>query len=336
MELKPNNYQDVLNNSIYIQLYTQCRVDLSGWAAIGTGTQVPWTQTVDYTWDSIAMLMNYDETTTADYTVDPVFSMQINDNGWLKLPEGAVAGDLGDEADYVISYGDITIKAEGYNDVVIPGGVIDTTWQIKEEGGWQSGNNSSVDFITPIKTQLGLDTAALCEYLKVLTSVSTSVTYVSYNLVDQAVMDAYLVQLDAEDEALIVELQEYADKVTEAKAAADAANGDVAALEAAASDAQKAVNRAIKEAEGYTKATEWANALQATVDEINAMVEAAKAPVEETPAEDETPADETPVDDETPTDTASEGGATGIIIAVVAVVVIAVVAVVAFLAKKKK
>ncbi len=339
MELKPNNYQDVLNNSIYVQLYTQCRVDWSGWASIGTGTAVPWAQTLDYTWDSIAMLMNYDETTTADYTVDPVFSMQIGDNGWLKLPEGAVAGDLGDEADYVINYGDITIKAEGYNDVVVPGGVIDTTWQIKEEGGWQSGNNSSVDLVNPIKTQLGLDTAGLCEYLKVLTSVSTSVTYVSYNLVDQAVMDAYLVQLDAEDEALIVELQEYADKVTEAKAAADAANGDVAALEAAASDAQKAVNRALKEAEGYTKATEWANGLQATVDEINAMVEAAKAPAE-TPAEDETPA-ETPAEDEKPADekpadTASEGGATGIIIAVVAVVVIAVVAVVAFLAKKKK
>ena len=337
MELTPKNYTDVTGNTIYVQLYTQRRTDWGGWATVGSGAAATaWNTTTDYVFDGIAMTMLYDETTTADYTVDPVFSMQVGDNGWLKLPEGAAAGDVGDKAEYYITYSDIVLKAEGYADVVVPAGEIKTTWQIKEEGGWTSGNNSSVDLVTPIKNQLGLDSVGLCEYLKNLASVTTSVTYVSYNLVDQAVMDAYLVQLDAEDEAKIVELQEYADKVTAALEAANGANGDLAALEEAASDAQKAVNRALKEAEGYTKATEWANGLQATVDEINAMVEAAKAPaVEETPAEDEAPA-ETPADDTPATTDTEKGGSTGIVIGVIAAVVVVAGAAIALISKKKK
>lgn len=341
MKLTPKNYTDVLNNSIYVQLYTQNRVDWSGWASVGTGGATAWNSSSDYLWEGIKMIMNYDNTTTAEYTVDPVFSMQINDNGWLKLPDGAVTGDTGDSAEYVITYTDIIIKAEGFDDVVIPGATINAAWLIKEEGGWQSGNSSTVDLVAPIKAQLGLDTAALCDYLKnSLTSVSTSVSFVSYNLVDGDVMDAYLVQLDAEDEALIVELQEYADRVNAAKAIADDEASELAAIEEAASDAQKAVNRASKEAEGYTKATAWVAELQTIVDELNAKIEELKAPAEEEvpvedPAEDpvEDPAEE-PAD--TTVDEPAEGGSTGIVIAIVAVVVIAVVVVIILVSKKKK
>lgn len=336
MELTPKNYKTVQNIPVSSQLFAQ---DQIAWAWVGVGSMISggrFNTPLELNWEFLVGPV-FDETTTNNYTVDPKFRIQIGNDTFLALPEGAVEGDVGDSGKFTYTHTDIVITADGYADVVIPAGEISGTLQVKQESWGRGGDAFEYDLVAPIKEQLGLDTQGLCTYLAAVTSVKTTITLVSYNLVTPEILDAYLVQLDAEDEALIVELQEYADKVAAALESANAANGDIAVLEEAADEAQKAVNRAIKEAEDYPKATEWANALQDTVDEINAMIEAAKAPAEEEAPADETPSDEAPADDKpATTDDSAEGGATGIIIAVVAVVVIAVVVVIVLVSKKKK
>lgn len=337
MELTPKNYTTVQNIPVSCQVFAQDQV---AWGWVGVGAQITggkWNVPMELDWP-ILTAPTFDETTTNNFTVDPKFRIQVANDQFLALPADAVEGDTGDSGKFLYNYTDIIITAEGYADVVVPAGEVGGLLTVKMEAWGRGGDAFEIDLVPAIKEQLGLDTAGLCEYLKNLKSLKTTITLTSYNLVTAEVMDAYLVQLDAEDEALIVELQQYADKVTEAKAAADAANGDVVALEAAADDAQKAVNRAIKEAENYPKATEWANALQATVDEINTMIADAKAAAE-APAEEEAPAedDKAPADEKPATSDSAEGGSsTGIIIGVIAAVVVIAGVVIALVSKKKK
>ncbi len=332
MELTVNNYQTILNIPILAQLFGQDQVS---WSWIGVGSMITGKYNVplELDWGFITGPV-FDETTTNNFTIDPKFRIELGNDTFLALPEGAVEGDTGESGDFVYNYTDIVITAEGYEDIIIPAGEIGGSLTVKQESWGRGGDKLEIDLATPIKEQLGLDTQGLCTYLAAVTSVKTTVTLTSYNLVTGELMDAFLVQLDAEDEALIVALQEYADRVNAAKAIADDAASDLAAIEAAADDAQKAVNRALKEAEGYTKATDWAEGLQDIVDEINAKIEELKAPAEEE-APVETPDDEEPADK--PADTEAEGGsAAGIVIAIVAVVVVAVVVVIILASKKKK
>lgn len=338
MELKPDNYMTVQNIPVNAQLFAQDQV---AWSWIGVGAFTgggKWNVPFELDWQFLSGPV-FDETTTKDWTVDPKFRISLGNDQFLAIADDAEVGATGDTGDFVYNYSDIVIKAEGYEDVIVPAGTVGGTLTVKMESWGRAGDTLEIDLVAPIKEQLGLDTQGLCTYLAAVDSVTTTVTLVSYNLVDQAVMDAYLVQLDAEDEALIVALQEYADRVNAAKAIADDAASELTAIEEAADDAQKAVNRALMEAKGYTKATAWATELQKTVDEINAKIEELKAPaVEETPAEtpEETPAeDEKPADDK-PADAPAKGGSTGIVIAIVAVVVIAVVVVIILASKKKK
>lgn len=336
MELTPKNYTTVQNIPVDAQLFAQDQV---AWSWIGVGAFTSggkYNTPLDLDWMIFGGPV-FDETTTNNWSVDPKFRISIGNGDFLAIPDDAVEGDTGDTGKFVYNYTDIVIKADGYADVIVPAGEVGGTLTVKMEAWGKGGNTLEIDLATPIKEQLGLDTQGLCTYLQAVTQVTTSITLTSYNLVTPEILDAYLVQLDAEDEALIVELQEYADRVAAALESANAANGDLAVLEEAADEAQKAVNRALKEAEDYPKATEWAGALQDTVDEINAMIEAAKAPAEEEAPADETPTDEAPADDKpATTDEPAEGGATGIIIAIVAVVVIAVVVVIVLVSKKKK
>ncbi len=335
MELTKDNYTTVQTIPVFVQLFTQDQVNW-GWVGVGAGVNGTYGTPIEITWELLQNIAVWDETTTKDFTVDPKFNIQMGNPDFLKLPEGAVEGDTGETGTFGYTYSDIVIKADGYADVIYPAGHVEKELTVKQEAWGRGGDAIEISLVPTIKEQLGLDTAALCEYLKNVSSVSLTITLDSYNLVTPALIDEFLVALDAEDEALIVTLQEYADKVAAALESAKATT-DVAALEELASDAQKAVNRAKKEAEGYTKATAWAEALQASVDEINALVEAAKAPVEEapaeTPAEEEKPAEEKPADT-TPADKA-EGGSTGLIIGIIAAVVVIAVVVI-LLAKKKK
>lgn len=334
MELTPKNYTVVQNIPVGAQLFAQDQV---AWSWIGVGSYTggaTWNTPLVLDWQALAGPV-FDESTTANWTKDPKFRISIGNDQFLAIDANAEVGSTGDSGSFVYSYTDIIIKAEGYADVIIPAGTVAGDLTVKMESWGRSGDTLEIDLVEPIKAQLGLDTQGLCTYLTAVNSVTTTITLTSYNLVDQAVMDAYLVQLDAEDQALIVELQEYADKVA---AALETAKGttDVAVMEEAADDAQKAVNRATKEAEGYPKATEWATALQTSVDEINALIEAAKAAAEapaETPEETPDEPAETP---DAPAEAPAEGGNGAVIVVVIAVVVVLAVVLVIVLSKKKK
>ncbi len=339
MELKVSNYQTVQNVPTGVQLITQNNVRWDDWAAVGSQISGKIWQPMEINWTGIYLGMNdYDADKTNNFSTLPTFNISFSTGDLLKLPEGAVEGDVGDKGEFTWTYSDLVIKAEGYADVVIPAGEIHKELQVSQASWGRSGDAYAFELNQLIIDQLGISKEEFCTtYLQKVDSITGTATLTAYNLVTKEVMDAYLVQLDAEDEALIVTLQEYADKVT---AALETAKGstDPAVIEEAQKDAQKAVNRATKEAEGYPKATEWATGLQTTVDEITALLEAANTPAEpETPAEEEKPAgeEEKPADTK-PAEKPAEGGNTGLIIGIIAAVVVVVVVVVIVLTKKKK
>ena len=346
MELKPNNYQTVQNVPAAIALITQNNVRWDDWASPGAQISGLIWNPIEIDWTGIYLGMNdYTADNTNDFNTLPTLNIQLANPNFLQLPEGAETGTTGESGEFTWTYTDIVLKAEGYADVVVPAGEIHKELTVKQESWGRGGDAYAFELTGYIIDQLGISKEELCTtYLKKLDSITGSFTLSAYNLVTKEVMDAYLVQLDAEDTALIETLKEYEDKVVAALESAKATT-DVAALEELASDAQKAVNRATKEAEGYPKATEWATGLQTSVDEINALIEAAKAaPVEEeeapaeTPAEEEKPAEEKPAEEkpaDTPADKA-EGGNTGLIIGIIAAVVVVAVVVVIILSKKKK
>ncbi len=339
MELTVNNYQTVQTVPTGAALITQNNVRWDDWAQVGSQVSgIIWTP-MEINWTGIYLSMNtYDADNTNNFQTLPTLNISLSTGDLLKLPEGAAEGDVGDKGEFTWAYTDVVLKAEGYADVVIPAGEIHKELQVNQASWGRAGDSYGFELNQLIIDQLGISKEEFCTtYVNKLDSLTTTITLTAYNLVTKDIMDAYLVQLDAEDEALIVTLQEYADKVA---AALESAKGttDAAALEELVNDAQKAVNRATKEAEGYPKATEWATGLQASVDEISALLEAANAPAEEeAPAEEpaETPAEEKPADTK-PADTSSKGGSTGLIIGIVAVVVVVVVVVVILLGKKKK
>lgn len=335
-ELTKKNWEKYQTVPTYIQLFAQDQVSW-GWIGVGSGVSGVFNTTSELNWTDLAMIMNFDETTTSNFTVDPKFRIQLGNSEFLALPEDAADGDLGESGKFNYTYTDIVITADGYADVVIPAGEVGGTLQVKKESWGRGGDALEIDLVAPIKEQLGLDTAGLCEYLKNVTSVSTNITLVSYNLVTQEIIDEFLVALDAEYDELLVELQEFFDNITAAEEVVADEAADITAKEEAVASAQKAVNRINTKTEGYAQAPEMVAELQARVDAMNATVEALK-----TPAADETPADETPADDAnteeptTSTDTTEPSGNTGLIIGIIAVVVVAVVVVVIILSKKKK
>lgn len=335
-ELKKNNWETYQNVPTFIQLFAQDQVSW-GWIGVGSGVSGVFNVTTELNWTDLKMSMNFDETTTSNYTVDPKFNIQLANSEFLALPEDAEVGDTGDSGKFNYTYTDIVITADGYDDVVIPAGEIGGTLQVKKESWGRGGDALEITLVPSIKEQLGLDTAALCEYLKNVTSVSTNITLVSYNLVTQEVIDEFLVALDAEYEELLVELQEYFDKVTAAEELLADESADITAKEEAVSEADKAVKRINTKTDGYPKAPEMVAELQARVDALNATLETLKTPVEETPDLNEEPTNDEVVDEPATTPaTDSEGTNVGLIIAIVAIVVVVVVVVIVVVSKKKK
>lgn len=335
MEINKDTYLTLQNAPFSTQLFSQDVVSW-GWVTVGAVQDGVFGQTLELNWEDCKMTMNWGADKTNDFTSEPKFRIQVADGGFLKLPEGAVAGDTGDTARYSFDYTDITIKADGYNDVIVPGGSFkNTRFTIKQENGYTSGTAVEIDLVPEIKAQLGLaDCAALCEYLKNVTAVSTTITFTEFEGRTVADLDAFLVELNAEDEAKIAELQEYIDRVTAAQTIVDDEATDLTAKQEAVDDAKKAANRAVKEAEGYTKATETANGLVAQAEAMAKTVEELAAPAEpEVPEEEpkDEPADATP---EEPA--AEEGGNTGLIVGIIIAVVAVAIILVVVLGKKKK
>lgn len=338
MELTAKNYEEVKNASLNLSIHSNDNFEWSRWADwIATDVNVPLTQTVDVEWTEFSKYdFTVDTATTKEYTVAPQFTIDINDAGFLTIPEGAANGDKGDKAKYAYTYSDITLTAEGFADVVIPGATVSQIWEIYVPSwGGTAGNGSTIDLAAGLKAA-GLSVEDTCKFMNALTSVKFTISFDSLNLVD----DEYAVTFAAEDEAKIAEIQEYIDRVEAAKTVLADTTADAAAKQDAADDAKKAANRALKEVEGYPNATAMAQELVTAAEELVAHAAEAKAAEDAAAAEANKPAeDAAPAEDENkPAATDSEGGSnTGLIVGIIiAVVVVAIIAVVAVLGKKKK
>lgn len=341
MELTAKNYETVKNASLNLSIHSNDNFEWSRWQDWTTTTvNVPLTQSVDVEWTEFTKYdFTADTATTKEYTVAPQFSIDINDAGFLTIPEGAAEGDKGDKAKYAYTYSDITLTAEGFADVVIPGTTLSQTWEIYVPSwGGTAGNGSTIDLAAGLKAA-GLSVEDICKFMNALTSVKFTLSFDSLNLVDKTVLDEYAVTFAAEDEAKIAEIQEYIDRVEAAKAVLNDTTADAAAKQDAADDAKKAANRAVKEVEGYPNATAKAQELVAAAEDLVAQAADAKAAEEAANAEANKPAeDAAPVEDEAPAASSTDGGSnTGLIVGIIiAVVVVAIIAVVAVLGKKKK
>lgn len=340
MELTAKNYESVKNASLNLSIHSDDNYQGSIWQGWTDTVNVPLTQSVDVEWTEFTKYdFTADTSTTKEYTVAPQFSIDINDPGFLKLPDNAAEGTKGDKAKFAYTYSDITITAEGFADVVIPGASVAQTWEISQASWGPSGNGSTIDIAAALKAA-GLSVEDTCKFMNAMTSVKFTLSFDSLNLVDQAVLDEYAVTFAAEDEAKIAEIQEYIDRVEAAKTVLADTTADAAAKQDAADDAKKAANRALKEVEGYPNATAKAQELVTAAEELVAQAAEAKAAEDAAAAEANKPADDAaPAEDENkPAATDSEGGSnTGLIVGIIiAVVVVAIIAVVAVLGKKKK
>ncbi|MCD7823267.1 MAG: hypothetical protein LUG86_04530 [Oscillospiraceae bacterium] len=339
MELTADNYTTVQGLKIGAQAYGQENVTWSNWTSVGSYTSVGYGESVDVSWDYDAYTFDglFTEENTSGWTVNPALAIQIQDDGYLTLPEDSQAGDTGDSARFTFTYSDITITAEGYDDIVISGDTVTTRWTIKDEGGWTSGTSKAIDILAPIMEATGLDLQGVVEqYLPSMKNVSFSLSFDAFELVYPEDIDAFLVELDAEDDEVLASLQEYIDRVDAAEEIINNSESTLEEMEDALDDAKKAANRATKAAEGYTKATAAADELQSRVTELTAAVEAAQAAA--APAEEEVVEEEDTSADTSSSSSSSSsnvGVIVGIIIVIVVIVVVVVVVVVTGKKKKK-
>ena len=347
-ELTIKNYKELRDAQVFVQAYTQDKVSW-GWHGVGSGSACTLGNSV--TPEGITNLFppvyEYTAEETADWTSLPIFAVQIGDNGYLepsiKNDDGSYkdSGTVGDSARYKFTYSDITVKANGYNDVVVPGGEIVTKWTAKSEGSYTSGTASTIDLIGPASEQLGLDIQGACTWLANVTDINVTVNYDQIELLTLDDINAFETSLAELEQTFIDEsLAEYTTRVNTALETAKKEGVTVEELEAALDDAQKAANRARKDSEnaGYIDGAAYAycDTLQASVDEIQGIYDAAvAAAAPEEPAPEEAPSEDTAPAEESGS-SSSEGGNTGLIIGIVVVVVIVIVAVVGVVLSKKK
>ncbi|MCD7784848.1 MAG: hypothetical protein LUH18_04615 [Oscillospiraceae bacterium] len=332
MELTADNYTTVQGLKIGAQAYGQENVTWSNWTSVGSYTSVGYGGSVDISWDYDAYTFDglFTEENTSGWTVNPALAIQIQDDGYLQLPDDAQTGDTGDSARFTFTYSDITITAEGYDDIVIPGDTVTTRWTIKDEGGWTSGTSKAIDILAPIMSSTGLDLQGVVEqYLPSMKNVSFSLSFDAFELVYPEDIDAFLVELDAEDEEVLASLQEYIDRVDAAEEIINNSESTAEEMEDALDDAKKAANRSTKAAEGYPKAEAAAQELQDRVTELTATVESLSA---DTTEEEEVVEDTGSTADSS---SSSTGVIVGIIIVIVVIVVVVVVVVVTGKKKKK-
>ena len=295
--------------------------------------------TIEANWTDTKFLIQWVETDTNDYTLDPKLILQISDNGILQegLESGAATGDLGYLGYYTFTYTDITITSDGYEDVVLPGQTIENyKLQAKQEAGWISGAAYEINLMPMIKEQLGLTTEQVCDYIYNLTSFSTTVSFDAYNGVTVEALADLQAQAEAEEAAVIENLAQYTDRVDAAEEIVnDETSTDLTAKRDAAQDAMDAANEALAAAEGYPNATETANELLDRAETLMETVVELEEEAEEAAQEEEEANTPAPAEDDTSSDSSSSSS-TVVIIVIVAVVVVAAIIIIIVVAGKKK
>ena len=202
---------------------------------------------------------------------EPELFIMITDGGYLKLPEGAQVGDTGETATYTFTYTDITITADGYDNVVVPGGTLDDIrFTVKQEDDWTSGTSVEIDLTEPVKEQLGLDTEGLCEYLTNVTEVTTTVTFDAWNGRTKDDLDWYLSVLEDEDKNILAIIQRNMDGVMEAKAVIEDETSDLTAKQEALKNAFAALEHTETYVREYhTQSMEVLTEMRAIVEELS-------------------------------------------------------------------
>ncbi len=337
-ELNEDNYLTIQEMTIGVQAYTQESVSWSNWTSVGSFMTITYGETTDVSWDYDAYTFDGLITAdlTADWTVNPALAIQIQDNGNLLLADDAEVGDTGDSGRFTYTYSDITLVATGYDDIVIPGETVTSSWQIKQENGYTSGTSKAIDLLAPIMEATGLDLQGVAEqYLPALTNISFSVSFDAYELIYPEDIEAYLVVLDEEDTALLAELQEYIDRVDAAEEIINNEESTLEEMEEALDDATKAANRSVKAAGNYPKSAAAAQELQDRVATMTATVEALSADTTEEEEVVEDTTEDTADSSTSSSSSSSSGVVVGIIIVIVVIVVVVVVVVVTGKKKKK-
>ncbi len=285
---------------------------------------------------------------------EPELFIMITDGGYLKLPEGAQVGDTGETATYTFTYTDITITADGYDNVVVPGGTLDDIrFTVKQEDGWTSGTSVEIDLTEPVKEQLGLDTEGLCEYLTNVTEVTTTVTFDAWNGRTKDDLDWYLSVLEDEDKNILAIIQRNMDGVMEAKAVIEDETSDLTAKQEALKNAFAALEHTETYVREYhTQSMEVLTEMRAIVEELSSAVEKLEAEAQEQEQQEQQTQQEDsdaqepgvsgesgePVNEENEaTSSADEenGGGSGVIIGIVVAVVVIIIITAAGSKRKK-
>ena len=285
---------------------------------------------------------------------EPELFIMITDSGYLKLPEGAQVGDTGETATYTFTYTDITITADGYDNVVVPGGTLDDIrFTVKQEDGWTSGTSVEIDLTEPVKEQLGLDTEGLCEYLTNVTEVTTTVTFDAWNGRTKDDLDWYLSVLEDEDKNILAIIQRNMDGVMEAKAVIEDETSDLTAKQEALKNAFAALEHTETYVREYhTQSMEVLTEMRAIVEELSSAVEKLEAEAQEQEQQEQQTQQEDsdaqepgvsgesgePVNEENEaTSSADEenGGGSGVIIGIVIAVVVIIIITAAGSKRKK-
>ena len=328
MEMNKDNYLKLKDTTISASLTTQNRVNYSDYQVIGASVYANVGQTVDFLWTDLSGLMNYNAETTADFTTNPFFNVVLGD---ASMPADT-------EAKYHFTYTDITVKAEGYEDVVIPAGKIEEVFEPTDNGSYVSGNTASLDLVTIIAANLDLTTEELCTYLTNVTEVSGSVTFVAYEGRGVEDLNKYAETMDAEDVAKLAEIEPMAAEVEEVEALFANAEATLEEKETA----YRAVNSKVKEAsftitDALPKTYAFITDLVTRVDNLKLALDEAKAAAETEAPVTEAPETEAPVVEEPTTEAPAEGGLNlGLILGILAAVVAVAIVVVIFLPGKKK
>ena len=285
---------------------------------------------------------------------EPELFIMITDGGYLKLPEGAQVGDTGETATYTFTYTDITITADGYDNVVVPGGTLDDIrFTVKQEDDWTSGTSVEIDLTEPVKEQLGLDTEGLCEYLTNVTEVTTTVTFDAWNGRTKDDLDWYLSVLEDEDKNILAIIQRNMDGVMEAKAVIEDETSDLTAKQEALKNAFAALEHTETYVREYhTQSMEVLTEMRAIVEELSSAVEKLEAEAQEQEQQEQQTQQEDsdaqepgvsgesgePVNEENEaTSSADEenGGGSGVIIGIVVAVVVIIIITAAGSKRKK-
>lgn len=330
-----DTYAELTEVPYGFQIFTMDNVNYS-WVATGGYYTFTFGEVGTHTWTGLANSFFMTEELTAGYTKDPKFGMQVTDHSYLQLPAGAEVGDTGESAMVKLEYKDIIIKAQGYADVVVPGAVYEALWTVKQENGYTSGQNFEIDFVKPIKEQLGLDTKGLVEYMLLVDEIQFEINLTEFNGVTYDELVAYEEILNAATEEILVAVQPYVD---EAEAALDAAKdvegNDLDALNGYLATAQAAADNAVAAAGDNADAMYLASNATDAVEDIQKLITRAEKAIEEEriAAEEAAKAEAERIAAE---EAAAKKTTTIVVIAVVAVVVVVAVILLVVLKKKKK